>query len=248
LEHDLKFYCIISILTVLSISCIFTLNIVLIITSLVTTILLITLYKLHYVFDAIIFKRSNLIQVIEGCELGGERTTAIRRLSGSFCATAAAFIDNTKSNERIEREKIENMISNSQCQFRFVVQVEKVDIAKLLDKLHTKRSMKEIELSRLSNAGQKNNFLRINALKREIEHIENEMARISTGGAPLKVSQYIMTSAISKNRFIAQERAKSQIRELASEFGALLGSKSEILSGNELLDILKFDSGAYNGI
>ena len=66
---------------------------------------------------------------------------------------------------------------------------------------------------------------------------------MNTGGTPLKVSQYIMTSSISESRFTAQEAAKSQLRELVSEFGALLGYKSEIIEGDELLRILRFDSG-----
>ncbi len=205
--------------------------------------LLVAFYRLHYLVDALIFRRTSLIQVVDSCELNGERSTAVRRLGGRYCATAAALLK-TGPTERIEREKIEGIIANSRCQFRFVTQVETVDIGKLLDRLNTRMSMNEIALGRLSGRNEKGNIVKINRLKREIEHTKGEIEKISTGGAPLRVSQYIMTSAVSDNRFAAQERAKSQVRELVGEFGALLGSKAEILSGNELLEVLKFDSGA----
>ena len=123
------------------------------------------------------------------------------------------------------------------------MQVETVDVNRLLDRLNTRMSMDEIALGRLSGRNEKGNLVKINRLKREIEHVKDEIDKINAA-APLKVSQYIMTSAVSDNRFAAQERARSQIRELAGEFGALLGSSAEILSGNELLEILKFDAGA----
>ena len=46
------------------------------------------------------------------------------------------------------------------------------------------------------------------------------------------------------NKSSAQEQAKSQLRELTSEFGALLGISSSIMSGDGLLGLLKFDSMA----
>ncbi len=243
MEHDIKFYCMISILAVLSIASILTLNAALILISLIITAFAVALYRLHYIVDAMIFKRSNLVQIVDSYELSGERTTAMRRYSSTYCATAAALLE-INSSGRIEREQIEGIVGNSRCPFRFIMQIEGVDINKLLDKLDTRRGMHEIELNRLISADEKSNSLRINRLKRQIEYIRGEMEKLNSGGAPLRLSQYIMTSAVSDNRLVSQERAKSQIRELASEFGALTGSKAVILSGNDLLDLLKFDSGA----
>lgn len=242
MRDGVNFYCLVSVLVLLSIACILTLNIALILVCLAAASVLVAFYRLHYLVDALVFRRSNLIQVIDSCELSGERSTAVRKLEGKYCATAAALLK-TGPTERIEREKIESIIGNSRCQFRFVMQVEGVDIGKLLDRLNTRMSMDELALGRLSGRNEKGNIVKINRLKREIDHIRNEIDKISAA-VPLRVSQYIMTSAVSENRFAAQERAKSQIRELAGEFGALLSSKAEILSGNELLEVLKFDSGA----
>jgi hypothetical protein len=243
MNDEILFYCLIAVLVVLSVACILTLNIALILACLVAAFLLVAFYRLHYLVDALIFRRSNLVQLIDSCELSGERSTAVRRLGRRYCATAAALLK-TGPIERVEREKVEGIIANSHCQFRFVTQVETVDIRKLLDRLNTRMSMDEIALGRLSGRNEKGNMVKINRLKRDIEHVKGEIEKISTGWAPLRVSQYIMTSAIADNRFAAQERAKSQVRELVGEFGALLGSKAEILAGNELLEVLRFDSGA----
>jgi len=242
MEHDIRFYVLASVLAVLSVSCILTLNIALIAASLAVAIFLAALYKLDYIVDSVIFKRTNLVQVVGHYELSGERSAAVMRFNGKYSATAAAALE-PALNSRIERVKIESRIGNSRCQFRFILQIEPVDVNKLLDRIDTRMGMAEIELGRLISSNEKGNIAKIERLKRQIEHIKGERGRIGSGGTPLKLSEYIMTSATSDNRFVAQERAKSQIRELASEFGALLGSKADILAGNDLLELLKLDSG-----
>lgn len=241
MEYDIKFYIIVAILAIFSIASVLTLNPFIILISLSVAILIVAFYKLDYIVEAVIFKRTNLIQVVDGCEISGDRSTVTRKLGDKFCATAVASLENN-SNESIERTKIENIIANSHCVFKFVIQVERLDISKLLNKMYTRRSMKEIELSRLNKSYEKDNIAKSNTLKRQMDQIEHEIERINSGGTPLKVSQYIMTSSISDNKFSAQDRAKSQLRELVSEFGALLGVRCEILNGNDMLRLLKFDS------
>ena len=51
-----------------------------------------------------------------------------------------------------------------------------------------------------------------------------------------------MTSAVSEMPYDAEERAKSQIRELGSQFDALLKARSKLLVGDELLKLLQLDS------
>lgn len=241
MEHDLKFYAIISVLVILSIASIFTLNIVVVIIALLVSMLLIAFYKLYYIIESVIFKRTNLIQVLDDCELSGDRTATIRRTDSGICATAAASLENS-SDGAIDKEKIENIVANSHCTFRFVVQIERVDTYKLLDKLQTKRSMIEIEIGKLDERSSRNNIAKLNSLKRKVDQLSHEIDKVTSGSAPLKVAQYIITTAFSESKTIAQERAKSQIRELASEFGALVGTRSEVLSGDELLNLLKFNS------
>lgn len=225
----------------MSIASLLTLNITLIIASMTVAAFLIVFYRLHYVVDAVIFKRTDLIEMLDGCEVSGERATAVRRIGNRFCATAAALLE-ANSGEPIDRQRIESIIANTHCAFKFVMQVERLDINKLIDRLETDRNMREIELGRLNDSGSKGNAAKTGILKRQIEQLNHEIEKVSTGGMPLKVSQYIMTSSVSDSRFRAQESAKSQLRELSSEFGALLGSRAEILVGNDLVKLLKYDS------
>ena len=243
MEHDIRFYAVISVLVLISIAAVLTLNPFLIIASLAVSALLIPFYRLHYLVESVLFKRTNLILLLDSCELSGERSAAIRRIGDMFCATTASLLENS-AGKPIERDRIENIIANAHCAFRLVMQVERIDMNKLLDRLQTRRGIKEIELARLGSQNSGRDASKAAMLRRQIDQLEHDIERISSG-SPLKISQYIITSAVSENRFAAQERAKSQICELASEFGALIGSKSEILSGEELVRVLKFDSTMF---
>lgn len=241
MEHDIKFYIFVVILTIISIASLLSLNLLLIVISLSIAAFLIAFYKLYYILEAVLFKRTNLIQVIDSLELSGDRITAIRKVGGKFCAIAVALINNGLD-EAMDRNKVESIIANTHFPFRFIMQVERVDINKLLDRLQTKRSMLEIELGKLGSHNVKSNVLRMNSVRRRIDQLDHDIGKISSGGAPLKVSQYIMTSSVSENKFNAQEHARSQLRELSSQFGAIAGAHSTILEGNDLLDLLKFDA------
>jgi len=209
--------------------------------SLFITALIVVFYKLYYILEAVLFKHSNLVQVIDNSQLSGDRITAIRQVNGKYCATAAALINNGL-NEVMDRAKVESIIANTHFPFRFIMQVERVDMNKLLDRLQTKRSMLEIELGKLNNYNVKSNVLRMNSIKRQIDQLDHDIEKINSNGTPLKVSQYIATSSVSENKFNAQEHARSQLRELSSQFGAIAGANSTILEGNDLLDLLKFNA------
>jgi hypothetical protein len=223
-----------------SIASLLSLNTVLIVTSLVAAPTLIAIYKLWYAIEAAVFRRTNLIQVVGNQQLGGDRATAIRAANDGFIATAVASLKGD-ARENVDRDKIENIISHVNYPFRFALHVERLDVNKMLDALQTKRGMKEIELARVSANGRCAGNAKVGLLKREIEQIGDDIRNISSG-TPLRLARYITTSARSESRSAAEERAKSQIRELASEFGALLNSDSCILSGIELLDALEIDS------
>lgn len=238
MNDEIKFYIVSILLAIMAIASMASLNVIVIIASFFAAGLLIAFYRLHYIIDSLIFKHSNLVQIVNNFELSNDRTAALRKLDGNFSATAAALLENSSRNG-IDREKIENIISNLHFPFKFILQIEYINIKKLLDKIETKRNIKEIELAKIKNS--KGNDPKINALKREIEQMERDISQLSTG-SPLKISQYLMTSALSENKFSAQERAKGQIRELGSHFSAITGSKLQVLEGNELLDLLEFDS------
>ncbi|MCL5430445.1 MAG: hypothetical protein M1504_03125 [Candidatus Marsarchaeota archaeon] len=195
-------------------------------------------YKLWYVVEAVLFKHTNIIQVFDGYELSDDRLSAMRHVGGSASATAAAIIYAGKGD--IDKSKLENIITHVNFPFKFSMQVEMLPLEKLVNRLQTKRSEKEIALSRMgSNAS---NLVRINQLKREIEQIEKDIKSITTGETPLRIAYYIFATAVADSTYGAQERAISRIRELSSQFDAVLGSRSKQIGGDELLHLLKIDS------
>ena len=50
-----------------------------------------------------------------------------------------------------------------------------------------------------------------------------------------------MSFAKSESKFVAEEKALSQVNALAGEFSAVLGAGFEIVSGSSLISILRSD-------
>ena len=237
---DNVFYVGFAALLIVSIASLLSLNCVLIALSAVSLLVLIITHKLWYVIEAAIFKRTNLIQVLGEQQLSGDRTSAIRAVKGEFVATAMASL-NGDAKEDLDKGKVEGIIARLNYPFKFVLSVERLNASKILDRLQTKRSMKEIELARISKNGREASAVKVGMLKREIEQIEQDIRSINSG-TPVKLARYLATSARSESKFAATERAKSQIRELAVEFGALLNADSQVLIGSELVNALEIDS------
>ena len=237
---DVIIYGLLAASLIVSVASLLTLNVALIALSLALILALIVMHKLGYVVEAVIFRRTNIIQVLGNQQLSGDRTTATREVEGGFVATATALLMGD-SKETVDRERIEGIIARLNFPFKFVLHVEGIDTKKLLDRLQTMRSMREIELARTGGDGKGANSARVPMLKREIEQIEQDIRSISSG-VPVRLARYVVTSAKSESRFSAEERARSQVRELAGEFGALLNSGFRVLTGNELLDALEMDS------
>lgn len=236
---DIRFYLLLAALLCMIAVSAATLNPAIIAVSAVLSSFAIASYKLDYLIDSVVFRRTSLVQVLGECSLSGDRRAAIREINGRFCATAAAVLRG-RPDSPISNSGIEGIVSNSNCAFRLVLGVERIDMKRLVEGLETNRIKCEIAMGRLEASGSQRH--RIDALKRRIAMISDELEAITTGGAPLKLSNYIVTSAMSETKAGAQERARSQIRELAGEFGAATGCSAAILEGNELLELVKFNA------
>lgn len=239
-KETIGFYVLLGLSVISVIAALLSVNLYLIILAVLLEGTAVFVYRFWFVFDTLVFRHTNLIQVFDGYELSGERRCAIRRINGKVSVTCASVLDTTGSSE-IDRQKIENIISHIDYPFKFTMQVERLDYAKIIDRLQTKRNMKEIELTRLSGA-RKRDPGKESRIKREIEQLEHDIKSIGFGQMPLKAVYYIFTTAVSESKYDAEEKAKSQIRELTSQFDALLNSKGRIVNGTELLDIMKIDS------
>jgi hypothetical protein len=230
-------YLILAISAIASIASLASLNPYLIIFSVSVTACLFFLYKLWDVFEAVVIKKTGIVQIMGDYELEADRLSAVRGKDSGFSAVSAAILKDFPTKE-INRENIERIISSSNSPFKFVVQVEKLNTGKITNDLKTKRRMKELELSR---ARSKKGTDSSKVVERELELIESEIKSISTGAVPLKTSIYLMSFASSESRFAAQERAFSQIKELAGEFSAVLGAGFEVLEGNDLISVIRSD-------
>jgi len=240
MRENAVFYVLVALSVLTVIASAFTLNLLLITLSSALAFASAIVYRLWYVIESLIFKHTSLIQVFGKFELSGDRASAVRKESGIVSATAVAALA-VGSKSEIDRKKIENILAHINYPFKFVMQAERLNIDKLLDGLQTRRSAKEIELSRMDQSSQRH-LPKANSIKRELELLGHDIESISAGEVPLKLAYYVMTTAVSESRFDSEERAKSQIRELSSQFDALLSSRSRQLRGNELLRILEIDS------
>ncbi len=238
--ETLVFYALLAISALIAAASLLTLNVFVVAIAAFAIMVTVIVYKLWYVIDSLIFKHTNIVEVFNGYELSRDRNSAIRRVDDKISSTTAAILSVGKESE-VEKQQIENIVAHINYPFKFIMQVERLNVNKITDRLQTGRSMKEIELSRLQGSSKKQD-LKVGQIKRELELIQHDIDAINTGEAPVRLIYYILTSAMSETFYDAEERAKSQIRELASQFDALLSSKSKILTGNELLSLLQIDS------
>ena len=220
---------------------IITLNIIVIIINMLLLLFSISFYYFNDIIEDILFKHTNIIEVFNGYELSGSRNTAVFRNNGRVGALAAALI-NTDNIDELDKVKLEHLIGSINYPFKLVMHVENIDIKKIIEKLQTKKSMREIELSRI-DANDAKNAVRANKIKKEIENIEHDIKNISSGEVPIKISYYVITTAVSDTLLEASEHATMQIKEITAKLDALLSSHSKVLAGNELLALLKLDGG-----
>ncbi len=196
-------------------------------------------YKGWYILEPLLFRKVNVIQTVGNYQLSGERRSAIIKSNGYVSATTAVLIDVSKIDE-LDREALENIIHNLKMPFKIIMQIEQLNTSKIVNDLKTKQYMKESELYKIAKLNPKSP--KVAALNREISQITNDILEITSGKMPLKLSYYALTSAIAENAYRAQDLAIMRIKELANSIDSVLNTKSNILEGDDLLSVLKFDS------
>lgn len=201
----------------------------------------ILVHRMWSIIEARLFERTNLVQLFNGFELSGSRSSMLAKTAKGYTATTAARIT-VLGQSGIDRSKVEDLISGINAPFKLIMHVERVDTPRLLERLETRKGMKEIELSRIERPGSGKGVVLANRLKSEIALLEHEMDGIKGGGMPLKLVYYIMTSAASESRHKAEEDAVLQMRELSAEFDATFGTRSVVLSGEDVVKLMRFDS------
>lgn len=236
---DIAFYVFMTFFFIALALAVLTLNAISVVFGILMLSISIFVYKGWYILEDLIFKHSNIIELLGGYELSGNRFTAIRKTGNVFISTTAAAIDTSHIGE-MDREKLENLIKNTNKPFKLVMYVQKLNTSKMFNELKTKQYMKEKEIERASRS--KYNEGKVNHLKREIIQIENDVNEITSGKIPLKLAYYIVASSYSESMFTAQENAIFSIKEISNAFNGILNSEVRLLEGEELAELLRFDS------
>ncbi|MEM3827477.1 MAG: hypothetical protein QXR58_02665 [Candidatus Micrarchaeaceae archaeon] len=206
---------------------------------------LLMLVILHYFkeyIDAFIFRHSGAMQLIGEYELRGEREAAVLKVGKRYVATACVIIEAGQEQDGIGKEKIENAIARISYPFKLTLAVERFNTERILDRLQTKRSMKEKELSRVESAGHGRGLAKSMSIRRELESIDHDLKSIIGGAVPMKIRYYAMVSTADERRFAAEEGAVARAKSLASVLGGMFGAGASVARGNELVQLLKFDS------
>lgn len=195
--------------------------------------------KMWPIIESLVIKRTNIVQVLNGFELGGDREAAVAMTDVGYTATCAADIESF-SGVSLGKERLEAVIAHTGAPFRFSIQVERLDTREVMEGLETQKHMREIAISRLPNQGSGKATMKMQRLKNEISRIEHDISALGAG-LPLRLAAYVMTSAAAQGRLAANNAAKAQIRAIVSELEAV-GISCRILTGSELLSLLRFDS------
>ncbi len=170
-------------------------------------------------------------------ELKDEGPCAITRHNGYYVAISMARILGSQGSS-LDIEKLEAVISRIAFPFKFSIMVEEFNSKKIIEKLETRKRMKEIELSRIVNRKTGSGAIRTSSLKAEIDYIGQELVSLKTQGTPLKVEYYISTFQHSEDLFSAQNNSLLRLKQLTSLFDSAFGSSSSQLNGREIIKLI----------
>ena len=198
------------------------------------------IYSSWDILESLIFKHTNLIQVMRDYEIMGDRNTAIFYIGNKYGSISVAKVYNI-SGDGIDTIKFEKLIEKVNIPFKIITHIEKIKTKNIIEDIETRKYMKEIAFSKISGKSSKDK-LRIEKLKNEITYLEHEIAELYSGGTPLKISYYIICAALSSDRYTAEKYSISSLNQITIEFDSSFGTKSKLLSGNELVNTLRLES------
>lgn len=236
--RDVTFYLLASVCVAGIASSVLFMNAALLVLCMALAVICVALYKGWYIIEPLVFRHSNVVELLGGYELSGGRTVALRRMGNSFTATAAALLDTSKMDE-LSKERLEDVIHKVGRPFKLSMVVEPLDTGRITNELRTRQYMVEARLSRLQRA--KADSVKVAQEKRKLDEIQRDIEEITSGKTPLRLLYYVMSSSRSGSMVVAREQALAGMRELCNAFDSATGSRSSALSGSELAELLMFD-------
>ncbi len=214
-------------------------SLIMILISSILAFAIFVLYSLWDMLESSIFKHTNFIQLLRNYEITGDRSTAMFYTGSRYGSISVAKVQNI-SGDGIDTPKFENLIEKTNLPFKIVTHIEKIKTKNIIENIETKKYMKEIALSKMSNKPK--DKLKTEKLRNEISYLDHEISELHSGGVPLTVSYYIMCAAISSDKYTAEKYSISNLNQIIIEFDSSFGTKSKLLSGDELVDTLKLES------
>ena len=199
-------------------------------------------YKCWDILEAIIVRKTGVIYSFGGYELSGARDAAVSAANGSYHAIAASLITLQGDGGELDRRSMEDIISRFRWPFRLSLYAERMDLKGMTESIETSIERRRIALSRISDTSSSKGAMKAESLRREINHLQEELHNLVSGGVPLKVCYYAITSSSSESRPRAIADAKSRAIHLSGMIDAALHSRSRLLSGEELLRLMSIDS------
>ncbi len=180
--------------------------------------------------NAAILKKRKMLVMSSGYSLGKNLVSAIKKIGDSYSSTSIAilYMDHTPQSEG---DLFEAFLEKVDTPFEFSMSLEPFDKKKAMESLQTQRSIKEIQLSHLSEK----DHAKASRLKREIAFMENEMSQLSNGSKPMTVAFKLKCSAIAPAEMEAARESAIRLEKVAQALASTFDARYTVLKGEDLL-------------
>lgn len=191
-------------------------------------------FKSGHVINNLLIKKSKLIEIYNGYVLSKNLTSAVKKVGSSNLGVSIALLNVTRELES-RPEQFRQILESVKEPFEFSIGLVEVDRTRLIEGLETRRRMKEITLTRMSQKS----YDKINKTRREMDLIEDEIKNVKGGSKSFNVILRIKTTSLAKEVSEAAREASDNLSKVANAFSTSFGLEYEILRGEKLLQALE---------
>ncbi|MGC8538253.1 MAG: hypothetical protein ACP5MK_00060 [Candidatus Micrarchaeia archaeon] len=210
---------------------VFTLNAYVISLGVVACLVSLAYLKMHNVIEAIFLKKSRITVSNGAYTLNSALDAAVKKTEDGYEAISAAVLE--PRGEIRNSEGITDIINKSKSPFEFSVVVSSLNAKKFIEHIETRRNIAEINLSKVGGDSRKSN-----AIRREIEMLDGEIASIAKGGAPMDITIRLKVFGHGYSIAEASANAKRSMEGMLSLFASSLGAGYSVLKGEDLLGVV----------
>lgn len=186
-----------------------------------------------HIINNILLKHAFIVEVYNGYRLSDNITSAVKKIGGDYHSISVASLSLNRG-VSVKSSDMLALIEGISDPFEFSISLREIDRKALLESLETKRRMKEISLSRLSQG----KYDKANEIKRELEVFDSEIEGIRSKGKALDVSIRIRTVAISGDEIEAERASFASLVHVSEAFSTVLNASYNALKGEALLSAI----------